>query len=199
MSDIRSFSEKPPASPEDIAREAAGLTGLLDGGDPCLCARRLSALRALYRERPQWFDAETLAVLKEVSAALRSPEEVMRTVFGYHSFRPGQKEIMEAVLAGSARRLRPILLTSLTTFFGLAPMILETSVQARFLIPMAVSLGFGVLAGTFIMLLLVPCGYLILEDTRRTIDNSLARLRGNPTLPPPPPVQSDAELFPTGQ
>jgi len=66
----------------------------------------------------------------------------------------------EAVVAGGARRFRPILLTSLTTFFGLAPMIVETSAQARFLVPMAVSLGFGVLAATMIMLLIVPCSYL---------------------------------------
>ncbi|MBW2191065.1 MAG: efflux RND transporter permease subunit, partial [Deltaproteobacteria bacterium] len=93
--------------------------------------------------------------------------------------------LWEAVLAGGARRFRPILLTSLTTFFGLAPIILETSVQARFLIPMAVSLGFGVLAGTFIMLLIIPCGYLVLEDARRTTGNLFARLGGNPTIPPP--------------
>jgi len=106
--------------------------------------------------------------------------------------------LWEAVLAGSVRRFRPILLTSLTTFFGLAPMILETSVQARFLIPMAVSLGFGVLAGTFIMLLIIPCGYLILEDARRTMGNFGARLRGNPTIPPPGPPPSGLGGLTTG-
>jgi multidrug efflux pump subunit AcrB len=106
--------------------------------------------------------------------------------------------LWEAVLAGAARRFRPILLTSLTTFFGLAPMILETSVQARFLIPMAVSLGFGVLAGTFIMLLIIPCGYLVLEDARRTMGNFGARLRGNPTIPPPGPPQSGLDGLTTG-
>ncbi len=74
----------------------------------------------------------------------------------------------EAATYGGMRRLRPILLTSLTTFFGLAPMILETSVGARFLIPMAISLGFGVLFATFIILLLVPCLYLVVEDLRGT-------------------------------
>jgi multidrug efflux pump subunit AcrB len=97
-------------------------------------------------------------------------------------------DLWESVLAGGARRFRPILLTSLTTFFGLAPIIVETSVQARFLIPMAVSLGFGVLGGTFITVLIIPCGYLILDDIRRTTGNSLARLRGNPTIPPPLPM-----------
>lgn len=74
--------------------------------------------------------------------------------------------LFEAVTAAGQRRFRPILLTSLTTFFGLAPMILETSVQARFLIPMAISLGFGILFATAITLVLVPTLYLILEDLR---------------------------------
>jgi multidrug efflux pump subunit AcrB len=70
----------------------------------------------------------------------------------------------QAVRNAALRRFRPILLTSLTTFFGLAPMILETSVQARFLIPMAISLGFGILFATGITLLLIPALYLVVED-----------------------------------
>jgi len=65
------------------------------------------------------------------------------------------------------RRFRPILLTSLTTFGGLAPMIMETSVQARFLIPMAVSLGFGILLTLPFIQLTVPAVYLIVEDVKR--------------------------------
>ncbi len=72
----------------------------------------------------------------------------------------------DAVTWAAARRFRPIMLTSLTTFLGLAPMILETSVQARFLVPMAISLGFGILFATLIVLLLVPAFYLIVEDVR---------------------------------
>ncbi|HCH62949.1 MAG: hypothetical protein CL927_17440 [Deltaproteobacteria bacterium] len=71
---------------------------------------------------------------------------------------------VEAVVRAGRRRMRPILLTSLTTFFGLMPMIRETSPQARFLIPMAISLGFGVLFATIIVLLLVPALYVIVED-----------------------------------
>ncbi len=72
----------------------------------------------------------------------------------------------DAVVAGGTRRFRPILLTSLTTFFGLSPMIVEPSVQARFLIPMAISLGFGVLFATLVLLVLVPAVYLIVEDLK---------------------------------
>lgn len=72
--------------------------------------------------------------------------------------------LIEAVTTAGSARFRPIILTSLTTFLGLLPLLLETSTQAQFLIPMAVSLGFGILFGTFLSLLLVPASYLILED-----------------------------------
>jgi len=72
----------------------------------------------------------------------------------------------DAVVQGARRRFRPILLTSLTTFFGLVPMILERSTQARFLVPMALSLGFGILAATAITLVIVPVLYLLLEDAK---------------------------------
>ncbi len=75
--------------------------------------------------------------------------------------------ITEAAIQAGARRFRPILLTSVTTFAGLMPMLFETDLQARFLIPMAVSLGFGVMFATFITLFLIPAIYLILEDLKR--------------------------------
>jgi len=70
----------------------------------------------------------------------------------------------DAVTQAGVLRFRAIILTSLTTFAGLTPIILERSLQAKFLIPMAVSLGYGVLFATFITLLLIPSLYLILED-----------------------------------
>lgn len=63
---------------------------------------------------------------------------------------------VEAVKEAGMQRFRPVLLTTLTTFFGLSPMIFETSMQARFLIPMALSLGFGILFATGIILVLIP-------------------------------------------
>lgn len=79
------------------------------------------------------------------------------------------KPPIEAIQMGAKRRLRPIVLTSLTTFLGLAPMILETSMQARFLIPMAISLGFGVIFATVIILLVVPSLYMIQQDVQNAI------------------------------
>ncbi|MDT0675858.1 efflux RND transporter permease subunit [Autumnicola musiva] len=72
--------------------------------------------------------------------------------------------IYEAIHEAGLRRFRPIMLTTLTTFGGLTPIILETSSQAFYLIPMAISLGFGIIFATSIILVIVPCLYLILED-----------------------------------
>ena len=77
--------------------------------------------------------------------------------------------ITQSVIEGTCRRVRAVLLTSLTTFFGLAPIIFEQSLSARFLIPMAISLGFGVLFVTGIALILVPCIYLALHDARTAV------------------------------
>ena len=75
--------------------------------------------------------------------------------------------VFNAVYAAGGRRFRPVLLTSLTTFVGLMPLLFEKSTQAQFLIPMAVSLGFGILFATIITLFLVPINYLIMEDIKR--------------------------------
>ncbi len=70
----------------------------------------------------------------------------------------------DAIVSSGAKRFRAILITSLTTFFGLLPMLLEDSTQAQQVIPMAVSLGFGIIFATVITLLLVPCLYMALDD-----------------------------------
>jgi len=92
-------------------------------------------------------------------------------------------ELAEAVRTAGTARFRPILLTSVTTFAGLAPLLLERSVQAQFLIPMAISLGFGVLFSTSVSLLLVPASYLILDDLRG-LPGMLRRTLVVPAAPP---------------
>jgi len=77
----------------------------------------------------------------------------------------GHKPYDAIILAGT-RRFRPIFLTTATTFGGLAPMIYETSIQAQFVIPMAISLGYGILFSTVISLIFVPAIYLMLEDVK---------------------------------
>jgi len=77
------------------------------------------------------------------------------------------KTIRDAAIESGQARFRPILLTSITTFVGLIPLLLEKSLQAQFLIPMAVSLGFGVLFSTFITLILVPNGVIIIDQIKQ--------------------------------
>ena len=102
------------------------------------------------------------------------------------------KPVAEAVRDAGVARFRPIVLTSLTTFAGLTPLLSEGSVSAKFLIPMATSLAFGVVFASSISLFLVPSLYMILEDAkralrRRFLDNApdLARIELASGSPPP--------------
>ena len=94
-------------------------------------------------------------------------------------------ELWDALLQGAEDRFRPIILTSVTTFVGLLPIMSETSMQAQFLIPMVTSLAFGVLFATGVTLILVPSLYLIGDDVvlliarRRGHDVSSARVEGS--------------------
>ena len=102
---------------------------------------------------------------------------------------PIYKSIHEAGL----RRFRPIVLTTMTTFGGLAPIILETSSQAFYLIPMAISLGFGIVFATAIILVIVPCLYLALEDARLYIakGKTVKQVDVSDTATPENPVLAD--------
>lgn len=75
---------------------------------------------------------------------------------------------VEAVIETGKSRFRPILLTSITTIAGLAPLILEKSFQAQFLIPMAISVAYGLLFGTFVLLVLIPALLMITNRIKRT-------------------------------
>jgi multidrug efflux pump subunit AcrB len=85
-------------------------------------------------------------------------------IYAANRFRESGIDSEKAIVKAGGIRFRAILLTSLTTFAGLTPLLLEKSLQAQFLIPMAISLGFGVLFATVITLLLVPCSYMVHED-----------------------------------
>jgi multidrug efflux pump subunit AcrB len=89
---------------------------------------------------------------------------------------PGMTPHFAAVKA-AVQRFRPIVLTTLTTFFGLTPMMFERSRQARFLIPMAISLGWGILFATMITLILVPCLYLAIEDAAKALKDIKKAIR----------------------
>ncbi len=96
-------------------------------------------------------------------------------------FRDQGLSARKAITRAGPLRFRAVILTSLTTFAGLTPMLLERSLQAQFLIPMAISLGFGVLFSTGITLLLVPSLYMILDDVHGLLANIKAKLAIRPT------------------
>ncbi len=81
---------------------------------------------------------------------------------------------LHAVLEAGARRFRPILLTSLTTFFGLVPIVLERSMHAQMVIPMAISLAFGILFATTITLILIPCLYTMAMNAKSALSRRVA-------------------------
>lgn len=89
------------------------------------------------------------------------------------NLRNGQK-IVDSVFNAGISRLRPIILTTLTTAFGLAPLILETSRQAQFLIPMAVSVAYGLVFGTFILLIVLPATFLVINKLRYWVNSLIS-------------------------
>ncbi len=112
------------------------------------------------------FDFSLMSMMGLVALSGVVVNDSLVLIAAVNDYRKEGKGALEAVALGGARRFRPIILTSMTTFLGLMPMILETSVQARFLIPMALSLGFGVLFVTFIALVIVPAAYMAVEDAK---------------------------------
>ena len=100
----------------------------------------------------------------------------------------GDDNAFDAIHKAGLRRFRPIMLTTLTTFGGLTPIIFETSNQANHLIPMAISLGFGIVFATTIILLLIPCLYLILEDLRHAPGGARAAAGSAPKEAEPAPA-----------
>ena len=96
--------------------------------------------------------------------------------------------VREAVILGTKQRFRPILLTSLTTFLGVYPLIMETSLQAQFLIPLAVSIGYGVLFGTVIIVLTVPAIFMAQDYVSRGLRAIYAAVFSKPN-----PIDPTAE------
>lgn len=96
-------------------------------------------------------------------------------------------EPLQALLDAGRNRLRAILLTTITTVAGLAPIMLEQSFQARFLIPMAITISFGLMSATLVVLVVLPCIIASCGDVRRTCR---AVWSGSLDEPPPPPDPS---------
>jgi multidrug efflux pump subunit AcrB len=127
------------------------------------------------------FDISLLSLNGMVGLAGVVVNDSLVLVYAANRMRRQGNSAHDAVTKAGGLRFRAILLTSLTTFVGLTPMLLERSVQAQFLIPMAISLGFGVLFSTFVTLLLIPCGFMILDDIQNLVAGIRTRLVSDQT------------------
>jgi multidrug efflux pump subunit AcrB len=105
-----------------------------------------------------------MSILGMIAAAGVVVNSSLILVYAINQRREADEPLLQAVIEASTSRCRPIILTSMTTFVGLMPLMFNTSVQAQFLVPMAVSLAFGVLFATLVTLLVVPSIYLFFED-----------------------------------
>ncbi|MDO6776403.1 efflux RND transporter permease subunit [Shewanella sp. 3_MG-2023] len=111
-------------------------------------------------------DLSALSVFGIIAAAGVVVNDSLVMVDYVNNSRKQGIKLNDAVINAGCRRFRAIMLTSLTTFIGLVPIMTETSMQAQMVIPMAVSLAFGVLFATVVTLCLIPCLYIAIEDTR---------------------------------
>ncbi|MBW1684933.1 MAG: efflux RND transporter permease subunit [Deltaproteobacteria bacterium] len=127
----------------------------------------ISFLRWAHVLSGPWMDLSMMSVFGVVALSGVVVNSSLVLVHYINQRRSEGLPLLEAVREAGVARFRPIVLTSITTFAGLAPLITEGSISAQFLIPMATSLGFGVVFATAISLFLVPSSYVILEDIKR--------------------------------
>ena len=113
------------------------------------------------------FDLSFISIFGVVALSGVVVNDSLVLVDRYNRFRASGQAPMDAVVAASQHRFRAIMLTTATTALGLTPMLFETSIQAQFLIPMAISLATGILFASVVILFLVPALLLIREDARR--------------------------------
>ncbi|MDO6526739.1 efflux RND transporter permease subunit [Motilimonas sp. 1_MG-2023] len=128
-------------------------------------------------------DLSSLSLFGIIAAAGVVVNDSLVLVDHINKTRDQGKPLHQVVLHSGCRRFRAILLTSLTTFIGLMPIMMETSMQAQMVIPMAVSLAYGVLFSTVVTLFLIPSLYLMIDDIQRVVQ----RIRGKKPAAKPAP------------
>ncbi|MEM1373659.1 MAG: efflux RND transporter permease subunit [Pseudomonadota bacterium] len=104
----------------------------------------------------------------------------------YNEYLARGYDVADAVVEGTKDRFRPILLTSVTTFLGVYPLIMETSLQAQFLIPLAVSIGYGVLIGTGVIIFAIPAVFILIYRVKAGLDAVAGALFGADDRSPTP-------------
>jgi len=124
-------------------------------------------------------DLNTLSIFGIIAAAGVVVNDSLVMVDYVNNARKAGIRLADAVVFAGCKRFRAIMLTSITTFIGLVPIIFfETSMQAQIVIPMAISLAFGVLFATIVTLVLIPSLYIIFEDVRRVVGSWWRSLKG---------------------
>jgi multidrug efflux pump subunit AcrB len=113
------------------------------------------------------FDLTFLSIIGFVALSGIVVNDSLILVSFYNMQRAADWSVYESLIHAGRARLRPILLTTITTVLGLTPLMLEQSFQARFLIPMAIAVAFGLLSATVLILLVLPCFLLIFEDVKK--------------------------------
>ncbi|MEL6599213.1 MAG: efflux RND transporter permease subunit [Pseudomonadota bacterium] len=107
----------------------------------------------------------------------------------YNEYLDRGYDVADAVVEGTKDRFRPILLTSVTTFLGVYPLIMETSLQAQFLIPLAVSIGYGVLIGTGVIIFAIPAFFIVVHRINATLKGLIAAMFAGEEAPPNVPAE----------
>lgn len=111
----------------------------------------------------------------------------------YNAARAAGASLREALVQAGRQRLRPIVLTSITTFLGLTPLMLEQSFQAKFLIPMAIAISFGLASSAILVLTALPCFIVILDDLKAALHYLWYGLPRETKAGPPPTIEAQAE------
>jgi multidrug efflux pump subunit AcrB len=128
-----------------------------------------------------WLMGQTLTILSMLGLMALTGvvinDSLVLVDFINQRHRNAGEALLSAVERAGVVRFRPVMLTSLTTFFGLLPLLLDKSSSAQFLVPMAISLGFGILFATAITLILIPTNIMIADDIMKLLNSRISRIR----------------------
>jgi multidrug efflux pump subunit AcrB len=133
-----------------------------------------------------WLMGQTLTILSMLGLMALTGvvinDSLVLVDFINQRHRSAGEKLLDAVERAGVVRFRPVMLTSLTTFFGLVPLLLDRSVSAQFMVPMAISLGFGILFATVITLILIPTNIMIADDISNYFRSKFAQLKDSPVV-----------------
>ncbi|TVQ64751.1 MAG: efflux RND transporter permease subunit [Phycisphaerales bacterium] len=158
-----------------------------------LCAVPFAVIGAVWGHLLLGFEITILSLIGFVALTGIVVNDSLVLMKFYNDQRAKGVPIYDALINSGRARLRAIILTTMTTVFGLSPLMMEQSFQARFLIPMAITISFGLLGATVLILLVLPCMLLIVDDIRRFFRAAWDAGRTTPPEPAPQPQPAIAD------